>query len=108
MKSFQTLIDETLQVEDLEELESAADLFQFGVEKGYYTKRQADEFNSTYWKVKNKHLSYAVSESVKWNLLDIMSIVSSAPTEIKEHKNDLIIYVNGRIKALKGKVTGLK
>jgi hypothetical protein len=41
MKSFQTLIDETLQAEDLEELEAAADLFQFGVEKGYYTKRQA-------------------------------------------------------------------
>jgi hypothetical protein len=108
MKSFQTLIDETLQVEDLEELEAAADLFQFGVEKGHYTKRQADEFNNTYWKVKNKHLSYAVSEEVKWNILDIMSIVSSAPNEIKGSKRELINYVNGRLKALKGKVSGLK
>lgn len=108
MKSFQTLIDETLQAEDLEELEAAADLFQFGVEKGYYTKRQADEFNSTYWKVKNKHLSHEVSEEIKWNLLDIMSIVSSAPNEIKENKHELVNYVNGRIKALRGKVSGLK
>jgi hypothetical protein len=108
MKSFQSLIEETLQVEDLEELEAAADLFQFGVEKGHYTKRQADEFNNTYWKVKNKHLAYAVSEDVKWNLLDIMSIVSSAPNEIKGSKYELINYVNGRIKALKGKVSGLK
>jgi hypothetical protein len=108
MKSFQALIDETLHVEDLEELEAAADLFQFGVEKGHYTKRQADEFNSTYWKVKNKHLAYAVSENIKWNILDIMSMVSSAPNEIKGNKNELINYVNGRLKALKGKVSGLK
>lgn len=108
MKSFQALIDETLKVEDLEELEAAADLFQFGVEKGYYTKRQADEFNNTYWKVKNKHLAYKVSDAVKWNLLDIMSIVSSAPNEIKGNQHELIGYVNGRIKALRGKVSGLK
>jgi hypothetical protein len=108
MKSFQALIDETLQVEDLEELEAAADLFEFGIEKGYYTKRQADEFNTTYWKVKNKRLAYTISEDIKWNLLDIMSIVSSAPNEIKDNKHELINYVNGRIKALKGKVSGLK
>ena len=108
MKSFQALIEETLKVEDLDELEAAADLFQFGVEKGYYTKRQADEFNNTYWKVKNKHLSYQISDDIKWNLLDIMSIVSSAPNDIKDNKHELINYVNGRIKALKGKVSGLK
>ncbi|MCM0649119.1 hypothetical protein NBE98_12110 [Clostridium swellfunianum] len=108
MKSFQALTEETLKVENLEELESAADLFQFGVEKGYYTKRQADEFNLTYWKVKNKLLSYEISDDIKWNILDIMSIVSSAPNDIKDRKYELINYVNGRIKALKGKVSGLK
>ena len=51
MKAFDTLIKETLQAEDLDELEAAADLFQFGIEKGYYNKWQATVYNA-YWKVK--------------------------------------------------------
>lgn len=108
MKAFQTLINETLQAEDLDELEAAADLFQFGIERGFYNKRQADEFNNTYWKVKNKKLAYEVAESVRANILDIITIVSSAPVDIKENKGELVNYVNSRIKALKGKITGLK
>lgn len=108
MKLFQELINETLQVQDLEELEAAADLFQFGIEKGYYNKRQADEFNTTYWKVKNKRLAYEISDIVKVNTLDIISIVSSAPADIKDNRSELINYVNGRLKALKGKITGIK
>jgi hypothetical protein len=108
MKAFQSLIDETLKAEDLEELEAAADLFQFGVEKGYYNKRQADEFNDTYWRVKNKHLAYEVAEEVNGNFLDIMAIVTKAPTDIKDNKHELKNYVNGRLKALKGKIKGLK
>lgn len=108
MKSFQALVHETLHAQDMEELESAADLFQFGIEKGYYTKRQSDEFNEVYWKVKNKCLAYEIAEKVKGNLLDLISIVSKAPSEVKNDKNELINYVNGRLKALKGKVGGLK
>jgi CRP-like cAMP-binding protein len=108
MKDFQSLVNETLQIKDLEELESAADLFQFGIEKGYYTKRQSDEFNTIYWRVKNKCLAYKVSEKVKGNVLDIIDIVSNAPSEIKDNENELINYVNGRFKALKGKITGIK
>lgn len=108
MKTFQSLIDETLKAEDIEELESAADLFQFGVEKGYYTKRQADEFNNTYWRVKNRYLAYEIAETVKGNTLDIISIVSNAPANIKSDKQELMTYVNGRIKALKGKINGIR
>lgn len=108
MKTFQTLIDETLQAEDLEELEAAADLFQFGIEKGYYNKRQANEFNNTYWKVKNKCLAYEIAEKVKGNRLDIITIVSNAPVNIKDNKSELLSYVNGRMKALKGKINGIK
>ncbi|WP_373897910.1 hypothetical protein ACER0A_010250 [Haloimpatiens sp. FM7315] len=104
MKNFQTLIDETLQAEDIEELESAADLFQFGIEKGHYNKRQADEFNTAYWKVKNKCLAYEIAEQVKANTLDIIYIVSNAPANIKSNSSDLLDYVNGRLKALKGKI----
>ncbi|SMC29299.1 hypothetical protein SAMN02745134_03839 [Clostridium acidisoli DSM 12555] len=108
MKSFQELVKETLAIRDLEELEAAADLFQFGIEKGYYNKRQCDEFNNTYWKVKNKCLGYSVADVVKGNPLDIISIVTSAPNEIKDNNAELISYVNSRLKALKGKVTGLR
>ena len=106
MKTFQNLTQETLQAEDLEELEAAADLFQFGVEKGYYNKRQADEFNNTYWIVKNKWLTYEVCKKVKGNTMDIKYIVSKAPAEVKTNIEDLINHVNSRTKALKGKLNG--
>lgn len=108
MKSFKLLIEETMKVRDLEELESAADLFQFGVEKGYYNKRQSDEFNEIYWKVKNRCLAYEISEDVKINVLDIINIISNAPVNIKNDKSELKSYVNGRVKALKGNMKGLK
>lgn len=108
MKTFQALINETLQVEDLEELEAAADLFQYGIEKGYYNKRQANDFNNTYWKVKDRCLAYEIADEVKANTLDVITMVSNAPAEIKNNKGELINYVNGRIKALKGKLKGLK
>jgi hypothetical protein len=108
MKTFEELVNETLEVEDLEELESAADLFQFGIEKGYYNKRQADQFNITYWKIKNKCLAYDVAKDIKGNKLDIITMVSSAPNEIKENRKELINYVNGRFKALKGRIDGIR
>ncbi|MCY6957308.1 hypothetical protein [Clostridium brassicae] len=108
MKTFQDLIDETLEIKDLDELESAADLFEFGLEKGYYSKKQVDEFNNIYWRVKNKCLAYNVVEKTGGNILDIINIVSKAPADMKNDENELMHYVNGRIKALKGKVTGLK
>ncbi|MDP4145499.1 MAG: hypothetical protein Q8936_13605 [Bacillota bacterium] len=108
MKTFQSLINETLQAEDLEELEAAADLFQFGIERGYYNKRQSDEFNEAYWKVKNKWLAFEVAEKVKGNTLDIITMVTNAPPDVKNNMDELINYVNGRIKALKGKIKGIK
>ncbi|MBU3191975.1 MULTISPECIES: hypothetical protein [Clostridium] len=108
MKTFQDLVKETLEVQDLEELESAADLFQFGIEKGHYNKRQADQFNVTYWKMKNTYLAYEVAKEIKGNKLDIISMVTSAPTEIKDDKKELLNYINGRVKALKGKMNGMK
>lgn len=106
MKKFENLIDETLKAEDLEELEAAADLFQFGIEKGYYNKRQANEFNTTYWMVKDRFLAYEVAEKVKGSKLDIIAIVSNASLEIKNNRASLINYVNERKKALGGKITG--
>lgn len=104
MKAFDNLIDETLNVEDLEELEAAADLFQFGLEKGFYTKRQVMEFNNIYWKVKNRLLAYKLFDKSMGNMLDIISIVSSAPLEVKEDVKKLQDYVNNRLKMMKRNV----
>lgn len=108
MKSFEALINETMEANDMEELEAAADLFQFGIEKGYYNKTQAHEFNNTYWKVKNRCLAYEIAEKLKANALDITYIVANAPMSLKDDKDELTNYVNGRLKALKGKITGIK
>jgi hypothetical protein len=108
VKTFRALITETLDVEDLEELEAAADLFQFGIEKGYYNKSQSNEFNNTYWKVKNRCLAYEISDEVQCNKLDLISIVTGAPSEAKEDRQKLISYVLGRIKALKGNMKGMR
>lgn len=103
MKGFNDLIEETKDIKDLEELEAAADLFQYGAENGFYNKRQAVDFNNIYWKVKNRILALECAEKTKGNALDIITIVSSAPSEIKENKEKLLNYVNSRMKALKGK-----
>lgn len=101
MKEFNTLIEETQNVKDLEELEAAADLFQYGLENNHYNKRQVSEFNDVYWKVKNRLLAYQCADNIKANYLDIISIVSNAPIDVKEDKQKLISFVNNRIKAMK-------
>lgn len=108
MKKFEELIAETLDAESQEELESAADLFQFGIEKGYYNKNQVVKFNEVYWKVKDRCLVDEVAKQVKANRLDILSIISSAPMEYKNDTQKLVNYVNDRLKALKGKIKGLR
>lgn len=104
MKAFDKLVDETLNVEDMEELEAAADLFDYGLESGFYTKRQVKEFNNIYWKAKNRLLAYNFFDKSKGNALDIISIVTSAPSDIKDDNKKLEDYVNNRLKMMKGKV----
>ncbi|OPJ59507.1 hypothetical protein [Clostridium oryzae] len=108
MKTFKTLMDEMNEIDDLEELEAAADLFQYGIEKGYYSIRESDEFNHVYWDVKNRCLACKIAKKIKRNTLDVISIVKGAPVSIKNDEEELTNYINGRIKALRGKIGGLK
>jgi hypothetical protein len=102
MKEFNIIIDETLNVKDLDELEAAADLFHYGLESSYYTKKQATEFNNVYWKLKNRFLAYECAVDIKGSQLDIINIVASAPSDIKDDKQKLNNYVKNRMKAIKG------
>jgi hypothetical protein len=102
MKEFNTLIDETLNVNDLDELEAAADLFHYGLERNYYNNKQATEFNNVYWKLKNRFLAYECAANIKGSQLDIINIVVSAPSDIKDDKQKLNDYVKNRMKAIKG------
>lgn len=106
MKSYQNLLNETLQSADIEELESAADLFQYGLEKGYYTRLQQQEFNNNYWSMKNKFITDSITEDIKGvntivNIIDLIYMVSKAPATVKEDKQQLIAYINKIIKSLK-------
>jgi hypothetical protein len=104
MKEFNTLIEETSNVKDLEELEAAADLFHYGLENNSYTKKQATEFNNVYWKLKNRFLAYECAVNTKGSQLDIINIVTNAPSDIKDDKEKLNNYVKNRMKAIKGNV----
>lgn len=102
MKDFKALIEETGSLDNLEELEAAADLFDYGIEKGLYTLKQAKDFNAIYWKMKNKLLAIQISSTIKANSLDIICIVENAPDNLKDDIASLTGYVNNRLKALKG------
>jgi hypothetical protein len=103
VKEFTTLLDETQNVIDLQELEAAADLFHYGLENGHYTKKQATEFNILYWKVKNRMLAYDCVDSSKGSFLDVIAIVTNAPSDVKDDTKKLKSYVNSRLKAIKGR-----
>lgn len=104
MKKFDNLIHETINVQDIQELESAADLFQFGIEKGYYNRLQTIEFNKQYWNTKNRLITESITDCIKdINILDLTSIVAKAPLTTRENRNELIAYVNRIKKNLRGK-----
>lgn len=102
MKTFKSLLTETEQITDMEELESSADLFQYGLEKGYYTLLQTKEYNNTYWRIKNNIITKAIKDKFQnINSLDLTYIVTNAPVGIKENENELISYVRDVLKRLK-------
>lgn len=106
MKTFKNLIKETSQVKDLEELESSADLFQYGLDKGNYTLSQSKQFNELYWNVKNKLIAIDLYNSGVFkdiNYLQLLSIIAGAKGNIKDNKDKLEQYIKERVHALKKK-----
>lgn len=107
MKSYQEFINQVNQINDIEDLEITADFFQFGIEKGWYSKRQSDDFNQNYWKIKNKLITESIykANNKKLNYIQLLSIVTAAPAELKNNDTyeELVRYINDRIKALKSK-----
>ena len=106
MKNFRMFINELQNVETIEELESGADLFQFGVDKNYYSKIQAKEFNNTYWSIKNKIndeiiCSELYKENMSTNYMQTLTIIRKAPATVKADKKELKQYINRVLKALK-------
>lgn len=102
MRKFDMLLDETKQVIDLEELEASADLFQYGLDNNYYNRLQQHDFNNLYWQLKNKFLAQSIENNFKnTNCLDIIYIVSKAPSTVKENQQQLIAHVSKILKSLK-------
>ena len=102
MKNFNNLLSEIKHSESLEELESGADLFQYGLDKEYYTLSQVKQFTDTYWIKKNKFIAQEMSSSIKdIGYMQLLSIITGANSLIKNDREQLIQYINSRIKAIK-------
>lgn len=106
MKEFNNFVKEIQEVEDLEELEFGRDLFDSGVDEGNYNMDQVEIFNDVYWKMKNKFITDDIcnNSSKKYNYLQVHNIVRYAKPNIKEDKDKLNLYINNRLKALRGRV----
>ena len=106
MKEFNNFIKEIKNVDTLEELESGADLFADGINRGNYNTRQSNEFNKIYWNRKNKLITNWIYRNNKnINYLRLVNIVKNAPVLIKDDMKKLSIYINKIVKILKtGKV----
>jgi len=105
MINFTTLLNETETLTDLETLESAADLFQFGLDKQYYTLLNTKQFNKTFWATKNRIITnnYCL-ENKGANYLTTLEIIIPCPIRIKENPKQLKSYVIDIMKNLRGKV----
>jgi hypothetical protein len=105
MKSFRSLVSEMKSLETLDELESGADLFDFGIEKNIYNISQAKQFNEIYWSMKNKIITKSISSQFpKTDYTQLKSIVIGSPMAIKEDKNQLINYIHDRLREVHSKV----
>jgi hypothetical protein len=105
MINFTTLINETETLTDLEELESAKNLFQYGISKaGCYTIAQSIQFNKTYTSSLNRILTEDLCKSnINFKYLTILEIVTLAPAKMKEDNKRLNMYVRDIMKNLCGK-----
>jgi len=105
MINFTTLLEEVSGLTDLEQMDAATNLFDFGTEKGYYNKLNAKEFNRVYQKSLNRILTKQYCESHKAaNYLTTLEIISLANARIKEDPKRLEVYINEIMKNLRGKV----
>ena len=104
MKNINEFVSEIRDVHSLEELESGADLFQFGVDRGDYTVKEIDFFNHTYWDKKNHLLARQLYRENRTNYLRLFDIIRHAPAIIKDDIKQLKQYIYGRNNGFKGKV----
>lgn len=106
MKEFNNFVNEIQEVESLEDLEFGRDLFDDGVNKGNYNMDQIGIFNDEYWKMKNKLITDDVynNSNKRYNYLQLHNIIRYAKSDIKQDREKLKVYINNRLKALKGKV----
>lgn len=104
MKNINDFVAEIREVHTLEELESGADLFQFGVDRGDYTIKEVNLFNYIYWNKKNHLLARQLYKENRTNYLRLFDIIKYAPAIIKDDIKQLKQYIYSRNNGFKGKV----
>lgn len=104
MIKFENLLSETKTILDIEELESAADLFQMGLESGTYKLFESKIFNETYWGSKNRILANEMYvKNPNFNYMVLLGIIKDCKSKLKENQKDLEYYVYEIIRGFKGK-----
>lgn len=111
MKNFNSFIEEIQEINDLEELEYGADLFNHKVCKGECNRLEVDKFNKVYWQKKDRLLAdiiYDKNSKSKFfrNHIKIWDIIRAAPNILKDENNidELKEYIKKRLRALSKKV----
>ncbi len=111
MKNFNSFIEEIQGINDLEELESGADLFNYKVDKGECNRLEVDAFNKVYWQKKDRlfaDIIYDKNSESKFfrNHIKIWDIIRAAPKKIKNEENidELKEYIKKRLRVLSKKV----
>lgn len=104
LEKYNNFIVETKECENLSELEYAADQFDKGIIKGIYSVRQSKNFNTVYWELKNQLICDSIKNEFEgFNKLDLLSMVKSAPNNLKDNKKELVYYIRSIVKNLRKK-----
>lgn len=97
MKNIKNLIAEVQEIENLEELESSADLLEYGIEKGCYSKLDVKNFYITYHKKRVEILTKEVSSKLNISVFKLFPIIQRFKgTDF----NELIQFVKSELKRI--------
>lgn len=77
MKNINNLLSEVQELNSLEELESAVNLFTYGVDNDYYTSKDVYNFYNVYNPIVDKAIAKEISNKLNSNYLKTLAYVQN-------------------------------
>ena len=94
MKTMKNLLSEVTELNSLEELESAVNLFTYGVDHNYYNSKDVYNFYNIYNPIINKAIAKEVSSKLNSNYLKTLAYVQNCKiTKDVEHLVEIENFV---------------